>query len=100
MLLFYFGICENKVYFSKVKANLKKDYLVVTELLYRLRVNSGITQQQLAEKLSVPQSFISKVETGERRVDLMELKEICNALNSNIIEFVTMLENELNETKS
>lgn len=100
MLLFYFGISENKVYFSKVKANLKKDYLLVTELLYRLRINSGITQQQLAEILNVPQSYISKVETGERRVDLLELKEICKALNSNLIEFVTMLENELNETKS
>ncbi|MFI5136365.1 MAG: helix-turn-helix domain-containing protein [Sphingobacteriales bacterium] len=82
-----------------MKTNLKKDYLVVTELLYRLRTNAGITQTQLAKILNLPQSFISKVETGERRIDLIELKEICKALNSNLIEFVIMLEKELNETK-
>lgn len=88
------------IYFSKVKANLKKDYLVITELLYRLRTNAGITQMQLSEILNVPQSFVSKIETGERRIDLIELKVICNALGSNLVEFATMFEKELNETKS
>ncbi len=78
----------------------KKYNLAITELLYRLRANAGITQQQLSAILNVPQSYISKVETGERRIDLIELREICKALNSNLIEFVTMLEKELNETKS
>lgn len=100
MLLFYFGICENKIYFSEVKFNLKKDYLVLIELIYRLRTNAGITQVELSEILDVPQSFISKIETGERRVDLIELKAICNALGSNLKEFVTMLEKELNEAQS
>lgn len=77
----------------------KKYNSVVTELLYRLRTNAGITQQQLSVALSVPQSYISKIETGERRIDLIELREICHALNSNLIEFVTMLEKELNEAK-
>lgn len=83
-----------------MKAVSKKYHVIITELLYRLRINAGITQQQLAIILSVPQSYISKVETGERRLDLIELREICNALNSNLIEFVTMLEKELNEAKS
>lgn len=83
-----------------MKNNPKKYYLVVTELLYRLRINSGLTQQELAAKLNSPQSYISKIETGERRIDLIELREICKALNSNIVEFATMLEKELNETES
>jgi transcriptional regulator with XRE-family HTH domain len=87
------------VYFSNVKANLKKDYSIAIELLYRLRINAGITQSQLAKVLNVPQSFVSKVETGERRINIIELNEICKALGSNIIEFVTVLEKELNETK-
>ncbi len=87
------------VYFSNVKANLKKDYSIAIELLYRLRINAGITQSQLAKILSVPQSFVSKVETGERRINIIELNEICKALGSSIIEFVTVLEKELNETK-
>jgi len=83
-----------------VKSNPKKYYLVVTELLYRLRTNSGLTQKELSEKLNVQQSYISKIETGERRIDLIELREICNVLGSNIVEFATMLEKELNETTS
>ena len=83
-----------------MKSNPKKYYLVVTELLYRLRTNSGLTQKELSEKLNVQQSYISKIETGERRIDLIELREICNVLGSNIVEFATMLEKELNETQS
>jgi len=81
-----------------VKSNPKKYYLVVTELLYRLRTNSGLTQKALSEKLNVPQSYISKIETGERRIDLIELREICSALGSNLVEFSTMLEKDINET--
>lgn len=88
------------VYFSKVKGNRKKKYLVLTELIYRLRTNAGITQNELAIRLNMPQSFVSKVETGERRIDVIELSEICTALNSNIVEFTIMLEKELNETTS
>jgi transcriptional regulator with XRE-family HTH domain len=98
--LFYFGICKNNRYFAIVKGNHKKDYLILIELLYRLRTNSGLTQQQLAAKLGVPQSYVSKVETGERRIDVIELRKICNALNSNLIEFSVILEKELSETKS
>ena len=83
-----------------MKGNHKKDYLILIELLYRLRTNSGLTQQQLAAKLGVPQSYVSKVETGERRIDVIELRKICNALNSNLIEFSVILEKELSETKS
>jgi len=83
-----------------VKSNPKKYYLIVTELLYRLRINAGLTQQQLAVILNTPQSYVSKIETGERRIDLIELREICKALNSNIIEFAVMLEKELDEAQS
>lgn len=71
--------------------------MVITELLYRLRINAGLTQTQLADILKVPQSYISKVESGERRIDIIELREVCLALNSNIVEFTIMLEKELNE---
>lgn len=83
-----------------MKVISKKYNLIITELLYRLRMGAGITQQQLSVILNVPQSYISKIETGERRIDLIELREICKALNSNLIEFVTMLEKELDEAQS
>lgn len=83
-----------------MKLIAKKYNLVIVELLYRLRISAGVTQQQLSVILKVPQSYISKIETGERRIDLIELREICKALNSNLTEFVVMLEKELNETES
>lgn len=83
-----------------MKLIAKKYNFVIIELLYRLRLSAGITQQQLSDILKVPQSYISKIETGERRIDLIELREICRALNSDLIEFVVMLEKELNETQS
>jgi transcriptional regulator with XRE-family HTH domain len=49
-------------------------------LLREVRIERGITQEELAKKLKVPQSFVSKYESGERRVDLVELRRVCVAL--------------------
>lgn len=67
------------------------------EQLYRLRLSSGLRQSDLAHKLVVPQSFISKIESGERRIDLIELREICIALDSNLQEFINEFEKALNK---
>jgi transcriptional regulator with XRE-family HTH domain len=56
---------------------------ILIDWLFGKRLLLGITQQQLSEKLNRPQSFVSKYENGERRLDLIELIDICNALNSN-----------------
>lgn len=50
------------------------------ELLRKVRTERGITQEELAKKLKVPQSFVSKYESGERRVDLVELRLVCASL--------------------
>lgn len=57
------------------------------ESLRELRENAGLTQDELALKLDRPQSFVSKIESGERRVDIVELEEICEACTSSLIEF-------------
>jgi transcriptional regulator with XRE-family HTH domain len=53
------------------------------ELIGRLRAarrGTGTTQGQLARRLGKSQSYVSKIETGERRVDLVELLVMCDAL--------------------
>ena len=66
-------------------------------LLKEIRIEAGLRQIDLAEKLHVPQSMISKYEVGERRVDLLELRDICAALGISLIEFVRELEKRLGE---
>jgi len=84
--------------FEFVKKTLnKKEYKILLEQLYRLRLGSGLRQSDLADKLQVPQSFISKIESGERKIDLIELREICIALGSNLNEFINEFEKVLDK---
>ena len=77
-----------------------KESKILLEMLYQLRSSSGIRQSDLAQMLKVPQSFISKLESGERRIDLIELRAILKCLNTNLIEFITELEKRLNESRN
>ena len=63
------------------KVTHTKEYYLLLELLYSLRMESGLTQTELASRIGMPQSYISKIENGERRVDIVELYKICTALN-------------------
>ena len=56
------------------------------------RINAGVTQAGLAARLDHPQSFVSKYETGERRIDFIELREICRALGISVVGFVQAFE--------
>lgn len=65
---------------------------VFQRLLKQVRLGAGLTQFELAQKLEQPQSFISKCESGERRLDILELREICAAVGISLNEFVRRLE--------
>lgn len=63
-----------------------------TQFLAALRLareSRGITQVQLAQKLRVEQSLVSKVERGARRLDIVELEMWCHALGMELVEFVS-----------
>lgn len=63
-------------------------YKNVIALLRKRREESQITQEQLAKMLDVRQAVISKIENCERRLDIVELYEICNKLDISFIDFV------------
>jgi transcriptional regulator with XRE-family HTH domain len=49
----------------------------------------------LAKKLDVPQSYVSKYETGERRLDLVETLEVCAALGTDTARFIRAFQTRL-----
>lgn len=77
------------------KSIYTREYRAVTRLLRRTRENSGMTQVELAEALGQSQSFVSKCERGECRLDVIQLRTVCRALGVSLREFVERLEREL-----
>ncbi|EIC30843.1 helix-turn-helix domain-containing protein [Methylomicrobium album] len=65
------------------------DYQIFRSLLVQARVASGLTQMQIAEKLGKPQSYISKYERGERRLDFPEFIELADILEIDVAGFVS-----------
>ncbi|UPT63430.1 MAG: helix-turn-helix domain-containing protein [Hyphomonadaceae bacterium JAD_PAG50586_4] len=55
-------------------------YASFREALVAARKSARVTQVELAERLGKPQQFVSKIENGDRRVDLIEFVAICRAL--------------------
>jgi len=63
------------------------------ELLRMVRTEAGLRQVDLAEKLGQPQSFVSKYEAGERRLDFVELEQVCAACGISLIDLVSRFDN-------
>jgi transcriptional regulator with XRE-family HTH domain len=57
-------------------------------LLRQVRLDAGLTQLQLAEKIGQTQSYVSKYENGEQRLDLIELDAVCKAVGISLTDFV------------
>lgn len=78
---------------------LKADYNKLLELLYQVRMSQGLRQSDVASFMGVPQSFISKIESGERQIDIMTFIQLCESLSIDPIELFTKFIQKLNETK-
>ena len=65
------------------------------QLLREVREEAGLRQTELAEHLGKPQSFVSKYESGERRLDLIELHQICEVVGISLIDLVGRFESAL-----
>lgn len=65
---------------------MKKNRLAA--LLRQVRLDANLTQSQLAEMIAETQSYVSKYEHGEQRLDLIELEAVCDAVGIPLTTFV------------
>jgi transcriptional regulator with XRE-family HTH domain len=71
------------------------DHKKLQRLLKQVRLGAGLRQEDLAELLGKPQSFVSKYEKGDRRLDLIELRQICQAVGISLTELVERFEESI-----
>jgi len=65
------------------------------ELLAAARKKANLTQAELSSRLNRPQSFVSKYERGERRLDVVEFHEVACALGVDPVQFLAKLYREI-----
>ncbi|MGB2762698.1 MAG: helix-turn-helix transcriptional regulator [Minisyncoccales bacterium] len=70
------------------KSIYSKEYKNVIEKLKKARFEVRLKQEEVAEKLKKPQSYISKIERGERRIDVTELKKLAKIYKKDINFFI------------
>lgn len=66
-------------------------YQIAINWLVNQRHLSGVTQSELSERLNKHQSYVSKYENGERRLDIVEVIDICNALGVDAHDLINSL---------
>ena len=69
------------------------------ELLRSLRLAAGLRQEDVAKKLGIPQPAVSKYEMGERRLDILEIRSLCEIFGLTLSEFVLRLEDALRSSE-
>lgn len=62
------------------KSIYHEDWSRLCDRLRSLRTDAGLNQTELADRLGVTQAYVSKYERGDRRLDLLQLREVCEAL--------------------
>ena len=67
-------------------------YQTLPDLLLEARDNAGLTQKELANRLGRPQSFVSKTENAERRLDVIEFMDVCRGIGADPFELQRRLD--------
>jgi transcriptional regulator with XRE-family HTH domain len=80
----------------RIRANRKQQKTLLS-LLRAIRIEAGLRQVDMATALKVPQSYVSKYESGERRLDPLELRAICEAAGINLGVFGRRLDQMLKD---
>lgn len=70
-------------------------YQTFLDVLIQARKDAGVTQVELAERLGKPQPWVSNIERGIRRVDVIEFIAICRALDASTVQVAKEVEERL-----
>ncbi len=70
------------------KAKFSPAYDYLRSLLIEARESAGLRQEDVARKLKRPQSYVSKVELGERRLDVVEYIEFTQAIKADAVRIL------------
>ena len=71
-----------------IKSAQTKDYADFALRLRKARLDAGLTQVQVAKKLKRPQSHVSNIESGQQRVDVVELKRFAKLYGKEVGYFI------------
>jgi transcriptional regulator with XRE-family HTH domain len=74
-----------------IKSAFTRKHETLRLLLIQARKEAKLTQVQLAKKLARPQSFVSKFERGERRLDVIEFLDVTSAIGIDPVRFLQTL---------
>lgn len=77
------------------KSKLAAELVTLGQVLVRAREAAGLKQAQVAARLGLPASYLSKIENGTRRLDVIELIRICEAIGVDAGVLVCELQREL-----
>lgn len=77
------------------KTIYSREYSVLLKLLREKRETAGLSQVELAKRLGQTQSFVSKGERGERRLDIIQIRTILREFKVSLVDFVVQLEASL-----
>ena len=77
------------------KAKLADELIVLGEVLVRARERAGLKQSDVVARLGLPASYLSKIENGTRRLDVIELIQIAEAMNTDPAAIVSELKTKL-----
>ncbi|MCR5197952.1 MAG: helix-turn-helix domain-containing protein [Prevotella sp.] len=72
-----------------------RQYRILIGIVREEREKRQVTQQQLASRLGVQQAVVSKIENCERRIDVLELRQICVALGVSLSYIINVFEERL-----
>lgn len=67
----------------------KPEYAKLIELVREARIASKLQQKEICDRLGKPKNYLNKIERGERRLDVVELFELCDAMEKDPLELLS-----------